>query len=86
MSKRYLFTKDRIISSEGIFNEELKSIKYANITDMNVHQTFKEKLLNIGTINIDTAGTNEKEMQLFEIFSPHNKIKLIEEIGESIKK
>jgi len=69
-SKKYVLTNQKITSSKGIFTEMLTSVPYDKITDMELQQTFFDKLMDTGTIYIDTAGTDEIEMVLEHINRP----------------
>jgi len=70
LSRRYGLTNKRAIYSRGIFSEEFKSAQYKFITDIGYDQTFWDKLMNTGTINIDTAGQDNYEIRYRKIDDP----------------
>jgi uncharacterized membrane protein YdbT with pleckstrin-like domain len=69
-SVRYALTNHRVIISEGIFTEKFKSAMYDKITDIGLTQSFWDKVLNIGTLNIDTAGSDDIEIIFNKISRP----------------
>tara|TARA_Y100000310_G_scaffold330486_1_gene402211 strand:- start:496 stop:906 length:411 start_codon:yes stop_codon:yes gene_type:complete len=56
-STKYLITNKRIANRRGILSESFKSASYNHITSVHVSQGIIAKLLGIGTIVIDTAGS-----------------------------
>ena len=86
-SKRYALTNKRIILSEGIFSEKFRSTVYNKITDLRLNQTMFDKVLNIGTIGIDTAGTDAIEIRFIGVRNPvyiQNKISEMQSATKSI--
>jgi uncharacterized membrane protein YdbT with pleckstrin-like domain len=60
-SKLYALTNKRVIISKGIFSEDFQSTVYDKITDIELKQSFLDKILNIGKIGVNTAGGDEIE-------------------------
>jgi uncharacterized membrane protein YdbT with pleckstrin-like domain len=73
-SKKYTLTNHKVMCSEGIFTEKFSSTVYGKITDIGLKQTFFDKVMNTGTIGIDTAGTDKTEL-IFENIARPFKIK-----------
>lgn len=69
-SKRYALTTERILVSTGIFSEKFKSTIYNKITDIELDQTFFDKILNVGTLKLNTAGGDNVEIVLDKISRP----------------
>jgi uncharacterized membrane protein YdbT with pleckstrin-like domain len=69
-SKAYAITDARVMMSEGIFTERFKSCVYSNITNLGLKQSFFDKIMNTGTISIDTAGSDSTELILRRISRP----------------
>jgi uncharacterized membrane protein YdbT with pleckstrin-like domain len=59
-SRRYALTNERMVYSRGIFSETFRSIQYLYITDISFQQSFWDKIMNTGTITVDTASTDEE--------------------------
>lgn len=69
-SRRYALTNERLLYSRGIFSENFKSSTYNRITDVGFHQTFWDKIMNTGTITVNTAGTDDYEIRYRKIRNP----------------
>jgi membrane protein YdbS with pleckstrin-like domain len=69
-SKIYALTNKRIIVSQGIFSEKFESTTYDKITDIGLDQSFLDKIVDIGTISIDTVGTDEIEITFENVRKP----------------
>ncbi|MGV8142000.1 MAG: PH domain-containing protein [Candidatus Woesearchaeota archaeon] len=79
-SKAYAITSDRIMISEGIFTETFKSCVYSKITDIGLKQSLFDKIMNTGTIGIDTAGSDTTEVRLEKISAPFEVKKKISDL------
>jgi uncharacterized membrane protein YdbT with pleckstrin-like domain len=69
-SRMYGITSERVLYTRGIFSETFKSIQYAYITNVDMKQTFWDKLMNTGTLLIITAGEEDSEIRYRKISNP----------------
>jgi uncharacterized membrane protein YdbT with pleckstrin-like domain len=69
-SKRYTLTTERIILNRGIISEKFWSSTYDKITDMELEQSFTDKILDTGTLKIDTSGTDSVKIAFENISRP----------------
>lgn len=65
----YILTDTKIEIESGIFSKTSRNIPLRHVLDVFVSETFKERLIGIGDIVIDTAAT-EAKMKLDNINSP----------------
>jgi len=83
-SRRYGLTERRVLYSAGIFSERFRSINYHYITDVGLYQTLWDKIMNTGTVKVDTAGTGEYEIRYREVSDPYRIQKLINELSSKM--
>ncbi|MCX7779051.1 MAG: PH domain-containing protein [Patescibacteria group bacterium] len=77
----YFLTDQRIIFYYRFFHTHLVSINYKDITDLNVRESFFEKIFfDSGNLVINTAGTPQEEIIFLHIAQPHLIKRKIEEI------
>ncbi len=76
-SRRYALTNERMLYSHGIFSESFKSSSYNKITDIGFHQTLWDKIVNTGTLTVNTAGTDNFEIRYRKIRNPLEVKKMI---------
>jgi uncharacterized membrane protein YdbT with pleckstrin-like domain len=71
MNYRYILTDKRIIAKRGIFNIKIDSAPYSKITDISLFQRFGERIFfRMGTLEVNTAGSNSPEILLNKIENP----------------
>lgn len=80
----YALTSKRVIAKTGLINKKMTSVMYGQITDISVEQNFFVKMfINCGTLHINTAGGNQKEIVLKSIENPYVLKKQIYSIMEA---
>lgn len=68
----YAFTDHRVLSHRGLLSTKMISTEYQKITDVTVIEPFFSRVLfNIGTLEIDTAGTKKQEIVLNDVEAPY---------------
>ncbi|QCQ23502.1 PH domain-containing protein [Desulfoglaeba alkanexedens] len=55
--KIFTITNKRVKSKKGIISRSIHEVFIKDIRSVNVHQSILERLFNLGTVNIGTAGT-----------------------------
>ena len=61
-STTYLVTDKRVIAERGLLSKKTNSTLYNKITDIETSQSFFQRIFNIGSIQINTAGSTEPEI------------------------
>lgn len=79
-SRRYALTNERLMYSRGIIDETFESSMYKYITDIRFEQSLWDKIMNTGSILIDTAGTNNYEIRYRKISDPLKIKKMINDL------
>jgi uncharacterized membrane protein YdbT with pleckstrin-like domain len=69
-SRRYGITNEKVMYSKGIFYERFHSARYNFITDTGLSQNFWDKIVNTGTLYINTAGTDDFEIKFRKVADP----------------
>ncbi len=77
LSRRYGITSERVMHSKGILYEKFHSAKYGFITDTALDQSFWDKIVNTGTLSINTAGGDDYEISFRKILDPFKVKKMI---------
>ncbi len=73
-SRRLEITNRRIFDKQGLLSRKVNEIRIQDIRDMQVVQSFPERLLGVGRLSISTAGQSDYEIEITDIPSP-NKIR-----------
>ncbi|MBT4257902.1 PH domain-containing protein [archaeon] len=67
---KYYITTERVIYEHTFLGNNVSSVNYSKIQDLHLKQNFLEKSFEIGNIEINTAGSNKKELKLKGIKKP----------------
>lgn len=51
----------------GLFNKKTTYVPYERVTNVQIHRSFVERLFLLGTLQVDTAGTHQKEIVMYNI-------------------
>jgi uncharacterized membrane protein YdbT with pleckstrin-like domain len=72
ISSRYALTNERVIYSKGIFTERFRSFNYYSITDVELYQSLWGKIVNTGTLRLNTSGsgTDSYEINFVNVANP----------------
>lgn len=55
---------ESFVVTEGIFNKTKTTIQFSKIQQVNINQSFFQKLINVYALEIDTAGSHKKEANI----------------------
>lgn len=51
----------------GLFNKKTTYVPYERVTNVSVHRSFLERIFRLGSLQVDTAGTNQAEISMHNI-------------------
>ena len=77
---KYYITNKRVIYDFQFINKKRTSVKYSNIQDLEVNQGLFERMVGIGSINLNTSGSNGIELSIADVIEPYETKKLVDEI------
>lgn len=69
-SVRYFITTFRVIKRIGIFSKHINYVPYSKIQNIKIRKTVSERIVDIGDISIDVAGSSGIEMRIDNIQDP----------------
>ena len=55
----------------GLFNKKTTYVPYERVTNVGVHRTLLERIFKLGSLQVDTAGTNKAEINMRNIPSKY---------------
>lgn len=81
VANAYAFTNKRLIVHKGWLSTNMKSVEYSKITDIQVKESFIDKILtHTGSLAINTAGSSHLEILLKYVEKPYEIKKKLDEI------
>jgi len=66
----YMVSNQRLYIRRGILSKRVQQTRVDRIQNVNTNQSIRERLLRVGTVDFDTAGTDDSEFRFVGISSP----------------
>ena len=70
MSTTYLVSTQRLYIRRGILSKRMQQTRIDRVQNVNTDQSLRERLLGVGTVDFDTAGTDDSEFRFVGIADP----------------
>ncbi len=67
----------RTVSREGILSRSTTEVRHVDVKQLHTHQTFFQRLLGVGTIEISSAGTGGVEISVSGLPYPERIVEII---------
>ena len=66
----YMISTQRLWIRRGILSKHVQQTRIDRVQNVNTDQRFRDRLLRVGTVDFDTAGTDDSEFRFVGISSP----------------
>ena len=70
MATTYMITNQRLYIRRGILSKREQQTRIDRVQNVNTDQRFRDRLLRVGTVDFDTAGTDDSEFRFVGISNP----------------
>jgi uncharacterized membrane protein YdbT with pleckstrin-like domain len=70
MSTTYLVSTQRLYIRRGLLAKRVQQTRIDRVQNVNTDQSLRERLLRVGTVDFDTAGSDDSEFRFVGIASP----------------
>ena len=70
MSTTYLVSTQRLYIRRGMLSKRMQQTRIDRVQNVNTEQSLRERLLRVGTVDFDTAGTDDSEFRFVGIANP----------------
>lgn len=70
MSTSYTITSERLHIRRGLFSRREQQTKLERVQNVNTAQSFLERLLQVGSVDFDTAGTDDSDFTFAGVANP----------------
>jgi uncharacterized membrane protein YdbT with pleckstrin-like domain len=70
MSTTYLVSSQRLYIRHGMLSKREQQTRIDRVQNVNTEQSMRERMLRVGTVDFDTAGTDDSEFKFVGIASP----------------
>lgn len=90
ISTRYTITNQRLRIERGLLSKHVQQTRIERVQNVNTNQTFVSRLLRVGTVDFDTAGTDDSDFTFVGVGSPHRVVEAVDraqrEAGERFRR
>src|SRR4051794_15310952 len=66
----YMVSPQRLYTRRGILAKHVQQTRIDRVQNVNTEQSLRERLLRVGTVDFDTAGTDDSEFRFVGIAQP----------------
>ena len=75
---RYVITSERLHIRHGILAKKTQETRVQRVQNGNTEQSFIQRLLQVGTVDFDTAGTDDSEFRFVGVASPEEVVRAVD--------
>jgi uncharacterized membrane protein YdbT with pleckstrin-like domain len=74
----YTISDRRLHIRRGVFTRVTRDTRLERVQNVNTRQTILERLLRVGTVDFDTAGTEDSDFSFVGVSSPRKVVELVD--------
>jgi uncharacterized membrane protein YdbT with pleckstrin-like domain len=78
MATRYVITSERLHIRRGVLTKRTQETRIQRVQNVNTDQRFFERVLQIGTVDFDTAGTDDSEFRFVGVSNPGDVVQAVD--------
>jgi uncharacterized membrane protein YdbT with pleckstrin-like domain len=78
LSTRYAITNQRLRIERGILSRSVQQTRIERVQNVNTRQSVVERVLRVGTVDFDTAGTDDSDFTFVGVGSPHGVVEAVD--------
>jgi uncharacterized membrane protein YdbT with pleckstrin-like domain len=78
MSTTYLVSNQRLYIRRGMLSKREQQTRIDRVQNVNTAQSLRERMLRVGTVDFDTAGTDDSEFKFVGIASPREVVNAVD--------
>ena len=78
ISTRYTITTQRLRIERGLLSKHVQQTRIERVQNVNTNQTFVSRILRVGTVDFDTAGTDDSDFTFTGVGNPHEVVEAVD--------
>jgi len=75
---RYVITSERLHIRHGILAKKTQETRVQRVQNVNTEQSFFQRILQVGTVDFDTAGTDDSEFRFVGVSNPEEVVRAVD--------
>jgi uncharacterized membrane protein YdbT with pleckstrin-like domain len=85
VSTKYLITNQRLRISRGIVRRHVQETRLERVQNVNYQQSVLDRMLGVGTVDFDTAGTDDSEFRFVWVDGPEQVVRAVDHAIEEAR-
>ena len=85
VSTKYLITNQRLRISRGIVRRNVQETRLERVQNVNYQQSVLDRVLGVGTVDFDTAGTDDSEFRFEWVDGPEQVVRAVDHAVEEAR-
>jgi uncharacterized membrane protein YdbT with pleckstrin-like domain len=82
---KYLITTQRLRISRGLVRKKVQETRLERVQNVNYEQGVLDRMLGVGTVDFDTAGTDDSEFRFQWVNHPEEVVRAVDRAGEEAR-
>jgi uncharacterized membrane protein YdbT with pleckstrin-like domain len=78
MATRYVITTERLHIRRGLLSRSTQETRVQRVQNVNTDQSLMQRILRVGTVDFDTAGTDDSEFRFVGVASPADVVRAVD--------
>jgi uncharacterized membrane protein YdbT with pleckstrin-like domain len=78
MAISYVITSERLHIRRGVLAKRTQETRIQRVQNVNTQQTLMQRILRIGTVDFDTAGTDDSEFRFIGVADPGDVVSAVD--------
>jgi uncharacterized membrane protein YdbT with pleckstrin-like domain len=78
ISTRYTITTQRLRIERGLLAKHVQQTRIERVQNVNTNQTVVSRILRVGTVDFDTAGTDDSDFTFTGVGNPHEVVEAVD--------
>ena len=70
MSTTYMVSTQRLYIRRGLLSKRMQQTRIDRVQNVNTDQSLRDRMLRVGTVDFDTAGSDDSEFRFVGIANP----------------
>jgi uncharacterized membrane protein YdbT with pleckstrin-like domain len=79
ISTKYLITTQRLRISRGVIRRTVQETRLDRVQNVNYEQSLFDRILRVGSVDFDTAGTDDSEFRFEWVNGPETVVRAVDE-------
>ena len=78
VSTKYTITNQRLRIQRGLLSKHVQQTRIERVQNVNTNQTVVSRILRVGTVDFDTAGTDDSDFTFTGVGNPHEVVEAVD--------